>query len=62
MLDIVYIPSFQKDLYAIIDYITYTLEAPQAASNLLDELEKSINDLRVFPLAHRLYAPLSLLR
>jgi len=38
MLDIVYLPSFQKDLDAIVDYITYTLEAPQFASNLLDEL------------------------
>jgi len=55
MLDVVYLPSFQLDLNAIIDYITYNLEAPRAASNLLDELEKSINDLKMFPLAHRLY-------
>jgi plasmid stabilization system protein ParE len=59
MLDIVYLPSFQQDIDAIIDYITYTLEAPKTASNLLDELEKSINDLKMFPLAHRLYRPLS---
>jgi len=58
MLDIVYLPSFQQDLDAIIDYITYTLEAPRAASNLLDELENSINDLRMFPLAHRVYRPI----
>jgi len=58
MLDIVYLPSFQQDLDAITDYIAYTLEAPQAASNLLDELEKSINDLKMFPLAHRLYCPI----
>jgi len=58
MIDIVYLPSFQKDLNAIVDYIVCTLEAPQAASNLLDELEKSINDLKVFPLAHRLYRPI----
>ena len=58
MLDIVYLLSFQKDLDAIVDYITYTLEAPQATSNLLDELEKSINDLKMFPLAHRLYRPI----
>jgi len=58
MLDIVYLPSFQRDINAIIDYITYTLEAPRAASNLLDELEKSINDLKIFPLAHRLYRPI----
>jgi len=58
MLDIVYLPSFQKDIDAIINYITYTLEAPKAASNLLDELEKSINDLKIFPLAYRLYLPI----
>jgi len=56
--DIVYLPSFQQDIDAIIDYITNTLEAPQAASNLLNELEKSINDLKRLPLAHRLYHPI----
>ena len=35
-----------------------TLEAPQAALNLLDELEESINNLKLFPLAHRLYRPI----
>jgi len=58
MLDIIYLPSFQQDIESITDYITYTLEAPKAASNLLDELEKSIKDLKMFPLAHRLYRPI----
>ena len=58
MLDIVYLPSFQQDIDSITDYITYTLEAPKAASNLLDELEKSIKDLKMFPLAHQLYRPI----
>ena len=53
-----YLPSFFQELDAIVEYITYTLEAPQAASNLLDELEKSINNLKNFPLAHRLYRPI----
>jgi len=44
--------------HRIYHYITYTLEAPKAAYNLLDELEKSINDLKMFPLAHRLYRPI----
>jgi plasmid stabilization system protein ParE len=52
MPEIRYLPSYQQELNAIVDYITFTLEAPRAASNLLDELEKSINDLKVFPLAH----------
>ena len=37
------------------EYITFTLEAPRAALNLLDELEKAINNLKILPLAHRLY-------
>ena len=58
MPEIKYLPSFQQDLNAITEYIIFTLEAPQAALNLLDELEKSINNLKEFPLAHRLYRPI----
>ena len=58
MPEIKYLPSFQQELNAIIDYIIYTLEAPMAALNLLDKLEESINKLKVFPLAHRLYRPI----
>ena len=58
MPEIKYLPSFYYELDAIVEYITYTLEAPQAASNLLDELERSINDLKDFPLARRLYRPI----
>jgi len=57
MPEIKYLPSFQQELNAVVEYIIFTLEAPQAAINLLDELEKSINNLKVFPLAHRLYHP-----
>jgi plasmid stabilization system protein ParE len=56
--EIKYLPSFQQELNAIIDYITFTLEAPRAASNMLDELEKAINALKINPLAHRLYRPI----
>ena len=57
MHEIKYLPSFQHDLNSIMEYITFRLEAPQAALNLLDEVEESINNLRMFPLAHRLYRP-----
>jgi addiction module RelE/StbE family toxin len=57
MPEVKYLPSFQQELNAIVEYIIFTLEAPQAALNLLDELEKSINNLKAFPLAHRLYHP-----
>ena len=58
MSEIKYLPSFQQELNAIIEYIMFTLKAPQAALNLLDELEESINNLKLFPLAHRVYRPI----
>jgi len=57
MPEIKYLPSFQQELNAIVEYIMFNLEAPQAALNLLDELEKSILNLKVNPLSHRLYRP-----
>jgi len=58
MPEIKYLPSFYQELDAIVEYITFTLEAPRAALNLLDELEESINNLKAFPLSHRLYRPI----
>ena len=58
MPEIRYLPSFQQELEAIVDYISFTLEAPGAALNLLDELEASINKLKTYPNAHRLYRPI----
>ena len=58
MSEVKYLPSFQQDLNAITEYIMFTLKAPQAALNLLDELEESINNLKLYPLAHRLYRPI----
>jgi addiction module RelE/StbE family toxin len=58
MFEIKYLPSFHQELDAIMEYITYTLEAPRAALNLLDELEKAIIKLKDMPLAHRLYRPI----
>jgi plasmid stabilization system protein ParE len=56
--EIKYLPSFQQELDAIVDYISLTLEAPRAALNLVDELDKSIRNLKRFPNAHRLYRPI----
>jgi addiction module RelE/StbE family toxin len=62
MRDIKYLPSFQRELDAILEYIMYTLEAPMAALNLLDEIEIKINKLLEFPLANRLYRPIKPLK
>ena len=58
MPEIKYLPSFLQELDSIVEYIIFTLGAPMTASNLLDELEKSIHNLKKFPLAHRLYRPI----
>ena len=58
MLEIKYLPSFQQELDAIVDYISIALEAPRTALNLVDELDESINNLKQFPNAHRLYRPI----
>ena len=58
MYDVKYLPSFYQELDAIVEYIIVTLEAPRSALNLLDELEKSINNLKEFPFARRLYRPI----
>ena len=58
MHEIKYLPSFQQELNAIVDYISLNLEAPRAALNLLDELEISINKLKELPNSHRLYRPI----
>ncbi|GHV81098.1 translation repressor RelE [Spirochaetia bacterium] len=58
MYEIKYLPAIQKDLEAISDYISITLEAPQAALNLLDAIEAAIVTLKENPRRHRLYHPL----
>ena len=58
MPEIKYLPSFYRELNDIVEYITFTLEAPRAALSLLDELEESINNLKIFPRAHRMYRPI----
>ncbi|MDR0389771.1 MAG: type II toxin-antitoxin system RelE/ParE family toxin [Spirochaetaceae bacterium] len=57
MLEVRYLPSFYRDLRGVVKYISLNLKAPQAAENLVDEIERAVNALREFPLAHRLYQP-----
>jgi addiction module RelE/StbE family toxin len=52
-----YLPVAKKDLLEIIGYISEKLDAPKAALNLIDELEKKIMDLKINPYSHRLYRP-----
>jgi len=56
--EIKYLPVFQQELDAIVDYISITLEAPRAALNLVDELDTKIKELKRLPNANRLYRPI----
>ena len=46
---------FRQDMNKIYLYIAETLKAPQAAGNLLDDIEESVNRLATFPLAYRIF-------
>lgn len=52
---IVYLPLASADIMDAVDYITYTLDAPKAASDLLDELDKTVRQLAEFPYSCELY-------
>ena len=39
-----FLPLFQEDLNAIVDYISFQLQNPDAAERLIDDVEKAIMD------------------
>lgn len=52
---IVYVPLAEADILDAVEYITFMLEAPQAANDLLDALDEAIRRIAEFPYAHELY-------
>ena len=50
-----YLPMSRKDIQDIAFYISDTLNAPRAALDLVDALDKSVSLLEQFPYAHRVY-------
>lgn len=40
--NLTFLPLFEQDLNEAVDYITYTLNSPQAALNLVEDVEKAI--------------------
>ena len=50
-----YLPLAQADLVNAVDYLAFTLEAPQAAAALLDELDHVVEQISRFPYAFELY-------
>ena len=55
MHNIEYLPLAQADVLNAVDYLAFTLEAPQAAADLLDELDHTIEQISRFPYACELY-------
>lgn len=52
---ILYLPLAEADILAAVDYISFTLDAPKAANDLLDELDKTVAQLAEFPYSCELY-------
>ena len=52
---IVYLPLAERDLMDALGYIAYTLGAPKAARDLLDEFDETVQRIAEFPYAHELY-------
>ena len=45
----------KQDLRSISHYITFTLNSPMAAQNLLDKIQEQVNSLEQFPERFQLY-------
>ena len=52
---IIYLPSVEKDLVSAVDYLADTLGSVQAAENLLQEFEATVERIAQFPYANALY-------
>jgi toxin ParE1/3/4 len=53
-----YLPLAVRDLNEIVDYISDALHAPKAALDLVDELDRSLLRLELFPYSCRVYQPI----
>lgn len=50
-----YLPLFEKDLTEVVMYISETLQNPQSAKKLIDDVEKAIKERLLFPLSFEPY-------
>ncbi|HZK86316.1 MAG TPA: type II toxin-antitoxin system RelE/ParE family toxin [Desulfosporosinus sp.] len=57
-----YLPLALNDLMVISSYITHILNAPKAASDLIDNLDNSISRLQQFPYSCKVYQPMESLK
>lgn len=52
---VVYLPLAERDLLEALDYIAHSLDAPQAARSLLEELDRTVQRIAAYPYACELY-------
>ena len=55
MYKIIYLPLAESDILDAVDYIAGRLENPSAAETLLDELDKTVEQISRFPYASEPY-------
>ena len=55
MYKIVYLPHAEDDILATVEYIAGKLDNPPAAEALLDELDRTVEQLALFPYSSELY-------
>ena len=55
MYKIVYLPLAESDVLAAVEYIADKLGNPRAAESLLDELDRTAEQLALFPYSSELY-------
>ena len=55
MYRIQYLPLAEADVLEAVSYIADTLDAPKAAAELLDTLDKTVEQIVAFPYAYPLY-------
>ena len=55
MYKIVYLPLAESDLLEALNYIAYKLDAPQAANDLLEAFDETVQSIAQFPYAYEPY-------
>ena len=62
MYKISYLPIALEDLKGIVRYIAHTLEAPRAAANLVQKIDRELIKISDNPFRCHVYSPLSILK
>ncbi|MBR1561139.1 MAG: type II toxin-antitoxin system RelE/ParE family toxin [Clostridia bacterium] len=55
MYEVIYLPTALRQLEEIVDYITFELNAPDAALDFIDAVEAAANSLSEMPYRHPVY-------